>query len=122
MSIQDYPESLALFDQNAAQATRLMKTLAHEGRLRILCHLATGEKSVGELEYILKMRQASVSQLLARLREDKAVVTRRSGKTIYYSLADPTVSEIISVLYARFCATEVPQNARPDTTPRPEEI
>ncbi len=88
---------------SAAQAAAYLKTLAHEGRLMILCHLGSGEKSVGELEELLEIRQAAVSQMLARLREEGLVSTRRDGKTIYYSLADSSTYEVISLLYRLFC-------------------
>jgi ArsR family transcriptional regulator len=90
--------------QNAETAASFLKSLAHEGRLMILCHLGSGEKSVGELEEKLQMRQAAVSQMLARLREDNLVKTRREGKTIYYSLADDNTQKIIDLLYAQFCS------------------
>ncbi|MEM7684624.1 MAG: ArsR family transcriptional regulator, partial [Pseudomonadota bacterium] len=54
--------------ENARRATNFLKALSHEGRLLILCHLASGEKSVTELEEFLSARQAAVSQQLARLR------------------------------------------------------
>lgn len=92
--------------QRAAEAAAFLKTLAHEGRLMILCHLGTGEKSVGELEALLGMRQAAVSQMLARLRDESLVDTRRDGKTIYYSLKDQNTEEIISLLYRQFCGPE----------------
>ncbi|MEC8040895.1 MAG: metalloregulator ArsR/SmtB family transcription factor [Pseudomonadota bacterium] len=88
---------------NAQAAAAYLKTLAHEGRLMILCHLGAGEKSVGELENLLEIRQAAVSQMLARLREEGLVSTRREGKTIYYSLADENTSEVIALLYRLFC-------------------
>lgn len=69
----------------------------------ILCHLGSGEKSVGELESLLDIRQAAVSQMLARLREEGLVTTRRDGKTIYYSLADKNTYEVIGLLYRLFC-------------------
>jgi len=69
----------------------------------ILCHLGSGEKSVGELESLLDIRQAAVSQMLARLREEGLVTTRRDGKTIYYSLADNNTYEVIGLLYRLFC-------------------
>jgi ArsR family transcriptional regulator len=94
------PDEMA---QNAAQAAAYLKTLAHEGRLMVLCHLGSGEKSVGELEDLLGMRQAAVSQMLARLREEQLVATRRDGKTIYYRLADDATREVIGMLYALFC-------------------
>ena len=89
--------------QNAKDAAAFLKTMAHEGRLMTLCHLGSGEKSVGELEALLQMRQAAVSQILARLREEGRVKTRREGKTIYYSLADDKTRELIDLLYRQFC-------------------
>jgi ArsR family transcriptional regulator len=92
--------------ENARSAAAYLKTLAHEGRLMILCHLGAGEKSVGELEQLLETRQAAVSQMLARLREEELVTTRRDGKTIYYSLANEDTSRVIGLLYEIFCARE----------------
>ena len=94
------PEEMA---ENAQSAASYLKTLAHEGRLMILCHLGTGEKSVGELEDLLNIRQAAVSQMLARLREEGLVEPRRDGKTIYYSLADDKTEQVIGMLYNLFC-------------------
>tara|TARA_R110002020_G_scaffold46612_10_gene132630 strand:- start:1727 stop:2011 length:285 start_codon:yes stop_codon:yes gene_type:complete len=90
----------------AADAASYLKTLAHEGRLMILCHLGTGERSVGELEELLGTRQAAVSQMLARLRDEGLVDTRRDGKTIYYSLADRNTEQVIGLLYSLFCRPE----------------
>ena len=70
----------------------------------ILCHLGSGERSVGELESLLGIRQAAVSQMLARLREEGLVSTRREGKTIFYSLATEDTSRVINLLYDIFCA------------------
>lgn len=89
--------------ENAARAAAFLKTLAHEGRLMILCHLGNGEKSVGQLEDLLQLRQAAVSQMLARLREEGFVTTRRDGKTIYYSLSDGNAAQMIGLLYELFC-------------------
>ena len=58
---------------------------------------------VSELEALLDIRQAAVSQMLARLREEGLVTTRRDGKTIYYSLADQNTYEVIQLLYRLFC-------------------
>lgn len=91
-------------EQSAQAAAAYLKTLAHEGRLMILCHLGGGEKAVGELEQLLGIRQAAVSQMLARLREEGLVSTRREGKTIYYSLADDRTTQVIGLLYNLFCA------------------
>ncbi|WP_425044672.1 metalloregulator ArsR/SmtB family transcription factor [Primorskyibacter sp. S87] len=92
--------------ERAAEAAAYLKTLAHEGRLMILCHLGAGEKSVGELENLLDIRQAAVSQMLARLREEGLVTTRREGKTIFYSLSDNNTEQVIGLLYSLFCGQE----------------
>jgi len=68
-----------------------------------LCHLASGEKSVTELEDLLSSRQAAVSQQLTRLRLEGLVKPRRDGKTIYYRLTDDRAREIIEVVYDLFC-------------------
>lgn len=88
---------------NATVATNYLKAISHEGRLLILCHLATGEKSVTELEELLSARQAAVSQQLGRLRLEGLVVPRRDGKAIYYSLADDRSKRIIGLVYELFC-------------------
>ena len=89
--------------QNAQQAANLLKAISHEGRLMILCHLATGEKSVAELEDLLSTRQAAVSQQLSRLRLEGLVSPRRAGKTIFYSLTDNRSKKIIELVYDLFC-------------------
>lgn len=100
---QTTPDGLEMA-RSAHLAASFLKTLAHEGRLMILCHLGDGEKSVGTLEELLQMRQAAVSQMLARLRDEGLVSTRREGKTIYYSLANDDTRRMISLLYDMFCA------------------
>ena len=96
-------------DRMAASATRaadFLKSLGHEQRLMILCHLVSGEKSVSELEEAVGARQAAVSQQLARLRHEGLVTTRREGKTIYYSLGDERSQRMIGLLYELFCKVE----------------
>jgi DNA-binding transcriptional ArsR family regulator len=88
---------------SALDATALLKALSHETRLVILCLLIDGDKTVGELEQKLNLRQPVVSQQLARLRADELVETRRDGKNVVYSIARPEVTEIISSLYRTFC-------------------
>lgn len=88
---------------NATLAANFLKAIGHEGRLMILCHLASGEKSVTELETLLSARQAAVSQQLSRLRLEGLVTPRRDGKTIYYSLTDDRSRAIIELVYDLFC-------------------
>ncbi|MDE0765532.1 MAG: metalloregulator ArsR/SmtB family transcription factor, partial [Amylibacter sp.] len=66
------------------------------------CHLVTGEKSVTELENLLSLRQAAVSQQLARLRFEDLVGSRREGKAIYYSIKDKKVLKILFLLHEEF--------------------
>lgn len=89
--------------RNARDASDLLKALSHESRLLVLCLLAEKERSVGELEAILSLRQPTVSQQLARLRFDDLVATRRDGKTVYYSIANDDVRRVIEVIYDIFC-------------------
>jgi DNA-binding transcriptional ArsR family regulator len=89
--------------EQAKRAADLLKALAHENRLMILCILSQGEKSVSELEQLLSLRQPTVSQQLARLRADGLVATRRDGKTIHYSLASEEARVVLDALYAVFC-------------------
>ncbi len=90
---------------NARQASEFLKALSHEVRLLILCFLIEGEKSVSEIEKMLKLRQPAVSQQLARLRADGLVEARRNGKNIYYSLARTEIRDVIGVLHDAFCRT-----------------
>lgn len=87
----------------AAEAAALLKALSHEGRLMILCHLSSAERSVSELEALLEARQAAVSQQLARLRTEGLVTARRDGKTIYYSIRDPKAAAVIDTVFQLYC-------------------
>ena len=91
---------------NATRASNFLKALSHEGRMVILCHLVTGEKSVTELEELLSARQAAVSQQLSRLRLEGLVVPRREGKAIYYRLADNRPQKMLETVYELFCGED----------------
>ena len=96
-------EELDKMVDNATTASNFLKAISHEGRLMILCHLVTGEKTVTELEDLLSARQAAVSQQLSRLRLEGLVIPRRDGKAIYYRLADERPRRILEVVYDLFC-------------------
>ena len=87
----------------ADTAADLLKQLANANRLIVLCELVQGERSVGELEAVVGLSQSALSQHLAKLRAAKLVDTRREAQTIYYSLADPSVTKIIGALYDLYC-------------------
>lgn len=97
------PSEMDRMAENAVKAANFLKAVGHEGRLMILCHLVTGEKSVTELEELLSSRQSAVSQQLTRLRLEGLVKPRRDGKAIYYSLLDDRPKQIMEVVYELFC-------------------
>lgn len=87
----------------AGQAVAALKVLANEDRLLLLCQLSQGELCVSELEEALDIHQPTLSQQLGVLRTEGVVDTRREGKKIYYSVADPALLEILAVLYRLYC-------------------
>ena len=98
---------LSLFQESAARAAALLRLLGNERRLMILCQLADGELSVGEIQPRVGLSQSALSQHLALLREEGVVTTRRSGQTIYYRLADPAAARLIETLAELFCPPEM---------------
>jgi DNA-binding transcriptional ArsR family regulator len=89
--------------QSARRASDFLKALSHENRLLLLCLLSEGERTVGQLEATLSMRQSAVSQQLARLRLDGLVTARREGKSVHYSIASDDARRMIAVVYDIFC-------------------
>ncbi|GAC1539118.1 MAG: metalloregulator ArsR/SmtB family transcription factor [Ramlibacter sp.] len=87
----------------AAQATGLLKALAHPDRLLLLCQLSQGEHCVSELEEVLGIHQPTLSQQLGVLREERLVNTRREGKQIFYSIASKEALAVMQVLHQQFC-------------------
>ncbi len=92
--------------QGAGEAVAALKLLANENRLLLLCQLSQGEMCVAELEEQLEIHQPTLSQQLGVLRVEGVVDTRREGKNIYYSVADPALLEILAVLYRLYCPKE----------------
>lgn len=88
----------------ADEASELLKAMANPQRLRVLCLLVEGEKSVGEINAAIDLSQSALSQHLAILREQALVVTRREAQVIYYSVADGPVHQIIETLHDIYCA------------------
>ena len=90
-------------EQGATRASQVMKTLSHPGRLMILCNLAEGERSVGDLADELDMSQSALSQHLMRMRSEGLVETRRESQSVYYRLVDSDARKLIKALYRIFC-------------------
>ena len=97
---------IAELQDNATAASDLLKVMANESRLLILCNLLSGEKSVNELEHLVGLRQSALSQHLAVLRRERLVKTRREAQFIYYSLDSDEAKTIMSALYQVFCQTK----------------
>jgi len=97
------PPALEALQAAASQACGLLKVLANPDRLMLLCQLAQGEHSVGDLESALGIRQPSLSQQLAVLRDEGLVATRREGKQIFYIIASAEALAVMQVLYALYC-------------------
>ena len=104
----DRGEGLDRLMASAKSASAFLKALSNENRLLMLYLLAQGEKSVGELEALLGLRQPAVSQQLARLRADDLVSYRRKGKAIYYSLASEPAARVMTLLHEIFGRSPVP--------------
>lgn len=91
---------------NSAAAAAFLKAISNQNRLRILCELTTGERSVSELEARVPLSQSALSQHLAKLREAGMVATRRDAQTINYRLADDRVERLMTVLHDMFCSSQ----------------
>jgi DNA-binding transcriptional ArsR family regulator len=89
----------------ATDAVQMLKELANENRLMIMCALSETELSVSELNERIDLSQSALSQHLARLRAQGLVQTRRKGQTIFYSLPESEALDIIRLLHDLYCPT-----------------
>jgi DNA-binding transcriptional ArsR family regulator len=97
-------KQLAELEENAGEASALLKQLANEHRLLMLCQLAqSGEMTVSALAEVAGLSQSALSQHLARLREESIVAFRREAQTLYYRIADDRVLRILGTLKDIFC-------------------
>lgn len=87
----------------AGDAARLLKALANEQRLRVLCLLAEGEQSVGQINERVDLSQSALSQHLAKLREEGLVLTRREAQSVFYALAPGPAGQVIATLHDIYC-------------------
>jgi ArsR family transcriptional regulator len=94
----------AVFEASASRAAALLRLLANERRLMVLCQLADGgELPVSELQRRVGISQSALSQHLAMLREDGVLATRREGQTIHYRIADPAALKVMATLAEIYC-------------------
>lgn len=110
---RDLAPDTAEMIENAGDAAKFLKNLAHPSRLMIVCTLVDGERSVRDLEDTLGIRQPGLSQQIAELREAGFITGRKESKNMFYCLADTRISEFVSLLHEMFCSDETSQRKRP---------
>lgn len=95
---------MSRFGRHAAEAVALLKALASQPRLLVLCYLAeVGEMSVGDLTEQVGLSQSALSQHLAKLREEDLVATRKEAQTVFYRVCDPKAERLLALLHDLFC-------------------
>lgn len=102
----------------AGQATAMLRVLANEDRLLLLCQLTQGEVCVSELEELLGIRQPTLSQQLGILRSEEIVSTRREGKKIFYQVSDSRAVSVLATLYGLYCPAPAPKSRSEQSTLR----
>lgn len=98
LTVHASQNDLAGFEDCVEPAARLLKLLASEQRLLLLCRLVEGEASVGDLADHARLAPSAASQHLARMRAEGLVATRRDAQTIYYRLDDPAALRVLDTL------------------------
>ena len=95
---------VAALERKAGEAAGLLKLLANENRLLILCRLAiAGEMSVGDLADAVDLSQSALSQHLAKMREDGLLATRREAQSVFYRIGDPNAARLLALLKTIYC-------------------
>lgn len=89
--------------KNCEHVSGVLKALAHPQRLMILCHLAEGEKTVGELQELCTLSQSAVSQFLKRMKLENLIDSEKRGLFVHYRIVDPDVKKLMNSLYGIFC-------------------
>ena len=103
--IEDFEKLPELHDK-ASHAVDLLKAMANEWRLMILCQLSEGEKTVSELQSLIGLSQSALSQHLAVLRREKIVKARKHAQSVSYSLAGDDAPRVMHTLHEVFCESQ----------------
>ena len=114
----DEEGAMAAVAGHAGEAAALLKALANDQRLQVLCCLLEGPQSVGAINERVSLSQSALSQHLAVLRAAGVVTTRREAQTVHYALADGPVLGIMRVLYGTYCARPPAPTAADARKPR----
>jgi DNA-binding transcriptional ArsR family regulator len=95
---------IADLERKASEAAQLLKLLANENRLLILCRLVLArEMSVNDLVEAVGISQSALSQHLAKMREEGLLATRRQAQTVYYRIANPNAARLLALLKGIYC-------------------
>lgn len=113
MQIQETNIELIRLQLASSKASRFLRALGNPSRLLLLCQLTRGEKNVNELEALTGVKQPTLSQQLAVLREEGLVNTRKDGKHVFYTIQSEAALAVMAVLYQHFCSAEEVQKAGP---------
>ncbi|MEP3051873.1 MAG: metalloregulator ArsR/SmtB family transcription factor [Erythrobacter sp.] len=95
------------FEAKAGSVAAVLKALANRRRLMLLCKMVEhGEVTVSDLADDVGLSQSACSQHLAKMREEGLIAFRRSGQTLWYSIADPRAEQLLGTLYQLYCAED----------------
>ncbi|MFW2391351.1 MAG: ArsR/SmtB family transcription factor, partial [Methyloceanibacter sp.] len=101
------PDDLATFEANATMVATMLRALANERRLMVLCKLVEwGEGSVGALAEAIGLSQSATSQHLAKMRDEGLVAFRREGQTLWYRIAEPRIELLLAYLHKLYCSDD----------------
>jgi ArsR family transcriptional regulator len=109
----DTKMDLRPFERQATEVAGVLRTVANERRLMILCKLVEwGEANVGSLAEAVALSQSALSQHLAKMRHEGIVTFRRESQTIWYRIADPRIEQLLATLYGLYCRPEPKRAAK----------
>ncbi len=101
------PDDVATFEANATMVATMLRALANERRLMVLCKLVEwGEGSVGALAEAIGLSQSATSQHLAKMRDEGLVAFRREGQTLWYRIAEPRIELLLAYLHKLYCSDD----------------
>lgn len=83
--------------------SQILKSLSHPVRLKVLCQVIEGEKSVNELTEFCEISQSAMSQFLNRMRSEGIVSSRKDGTHVYYNIADPKLAKLLHAIKEIYC-------------------
>lgn len=103
-AVEDSEFDLAAFENNATEVANILRALANERRLMIVCKLVEwGEANVTSLAQAVGLSQSALSQHLAKMRDEGIVTFRRESQTLWYRIADPRIEQLFGTLHGLFC-------------------